>query len=214
MQTLKKEEFIIRTFNDILNALRERPDWAEELRKLVLTEELIALPKKFEDFRREEFRPLKEKVDKIEQDVAILKQDVTVLKQDVATLKGNDFERTVRERAPAYFGRLIRRCRGISFEQLADKLDDAIDAGLIRDEDKAEAILVDVVVTGKLKTGKEVILAVEVSLKVDTEDVERAARRADIISQAYGIETIGVAVGKEYSEKARRIAEELNVVLV
>lgn len=228
MQTLKKEEFIIRTFDDILNALRERPDWAEELRKLVLTEELIALPKKFEDFRREEFRPLKEKIDKIEQDVtglkedmtvvkedvAILKQDVAVLKQDVATLKGNDFERTVRERAPAYFGRLIRRCRGISFEQLADKLDDAIDAGLIRDEDKAEAILVDVVVTGKLKTGKEVILAVEVSLKVDTEDVERAARRADIISQAYGIETIGVAVGKEYSEKARRIAEELNVVLV
>ena len=291
MQTLKKEEFIIRTFDDILNALRERPDWAEELRKLVLTEELIALPKKFEDFRREEFRPLKEKVDKIEQDVtglkedmivvkqdvailkedvtvlkqdvtvlkqdvtvlkqdvtvlkqdvtvlkedvtvlkqdvailkqdvailkedvAILKQDVAVLKQDVATLKGNDFERTVRERAPAYFGRLIRRCRGISFEQLADKLDDAIDAGLIRDEDKAEAILVDAVVTGKLKTGKEVILAVEVSLKVDTEDVERAARRANIISQAYGIETIGVAVGKEYSEKARRIAEDLNVVLV
>ncbi len=242
MQTLKKDEFLIRSFEDILRALRQKPEWADEMRRLILSEELLALPGKFESFRQKEFKPLKEKVDKVEQDVGVLKQDVgmlkqdvgvlkqdvevlkqdvevlkqdvEVLKQDVAFLKGNEFERTVRERAPAYLGRLIRRCRGIGFEELADSLEDAMDRGLVSEEEKNDALLVDAVVRGKLKTGKDVVLAVEVSLKVDVEDIERAGRRAVVIGRASGIETIGVAIGKECTDRAKKMAEELNVVVV
>lgn len=214
MQTAEKEKYRLETFEDLLNALRQRPDWLEELRRIILTEELIALPQKFETFLKKDFKPLKTKVDKIEEDVTILKQDVAVLKQDVATLKGNDFERTVREKAPAYFGRLIRRCRIISFETLSDKLEDAVDLGLIREDEKYDALLLDAIVTGKLKTGKDVILAVEVSLTVDIEDIQRAAKRADIVSRAFQIETIGVAVGKDRTKRAENGAQELNVLLV
>ncbi|RMG03522.1 MAG: hypothetical protein D6726_05470 [Nitrospirae bacterium] len=256
MEATRKDEFIISTFEDIVRALRLRPDWAEEMRKLVLTEELVSLPVRFEEFRKKEFRPLKEKVDKIEkdvgevkedvgglkkdmgevkrdvevlkQDVEVLKQDVEVLKQDVegvkkdvetlkidvASLKGSDFERRVREKAPAYLGKLIRRCRVVSFEDLADRLEDAIDRGSIAEKDKDDALLIDLVAKGKLRTGKEIMLAVEVSLKVDVEDVERASKRADIISTACDIETIGVTIGKEYSERAKISAEELAVLTV
>ncbi len=96
--------------------MRERPEWLEELRRIILTEELISLPQKFDTFIQKDFKPLKEKVEKIEsdtevlkQDIAVLKQDVAILKQDVADLKGDNFERNVRERAPSYFGRLIKR---------------------------------------------------------------------------------------------------------
>lgn len=184
------------------------------MRRFILTEELMSLPLRFEAFREREFKPFKEKVDKIEQDVGVLKQDVAILKQDVAALKGSDFERTVRERAPAYLGRLIRRCKGISFEDLADRLEDAVDAGIIREEEKEDALLVDAVVRGKLKTGKEVILAVGVSPRVDIEDIERAGKRAEIIGRSYGVESIGVAIGKDYPDRAKKKAEELNVVLV
>ncbi len=235
--------FKIETFEDILRALRERPEWLEELRRIILTEELLALPQRFERFRKEEFIPLKEKVDKIEQDVEVLKQDVSglkqdvstlkrdvavlkqdvevlkqdvaVLKQDVAELKGDNFERKVKERAPSYFGRFIRRCRVITSEELADILDDAMDDGIISDSERDDALNTDVVVRGVLKDDKEkeVILVTEVSIKADKSDVERARERAQVIGRAMKLPALSIVIGKEFTEGARRRAEELEVIL-
>jgi hypothetical protein len=58
---------------------------------------------------------------------------VETLKQDVAELKGDNFERKVKERAPSTFGRLIRKCKVLSIEELADLLDDAVEKGIITD---------------------------------------------------------------------------------
>ncbi len=233
----------IETFEDILKALRERPEWLEELRRLILTEELLALPQKFENFRKEEFQPLKEKVDRIEQDVGVLKQDVTVLKQDVAVLKqdvavlkqdvavlkqdvgilkidvaelkGESFERRVRERAPAYFGRFIRRCKVISSEELADILDDAMERGIIQEEERDDALNIDVVVTGVLKQDREkrIVLVTEVSIKADRVDVERASERARVIERAMNLPAIAIVIGKESTEGAQQRAKELDVLL-
>ncbi len=222
--------FKIETFDDILRALRERPEWLEELRRLILTGELIALPQKFENFVQMEFRPLKEKVDKIEvdteglkqdvaglkQDVTVLKQDVAVLKQDVAELKGDNFERKVRERAPSYFGRLVRRCKVISFEGLAEVLEDAFEKGLINEKERDEALNVDIVASGFLKTEKEkkVLIVGEISIKADRVDVERAYERANVIGRAFGLSTIAVVIGKESTEGGIERAKELGVLFV
>lgn len=162
---------------------------------------------------KQDVAQLKQDVAQLKQDVAQLKQDVAQLKQDVAQLKGSDFERTVRERAPAYFGRIVKRCRLIPFEELASVLEDAVEAGAIEEEEKNEALLLDAVVRGRLKNGREVLLAVEVSLTVDREDVQRAARRAEVLNRAFSLETIGVACGKERTQGAESLAEELLVVL-
>jgi hypothetical protein len=208
--------FKIETFEDLLKALREKPEWREELRRLILTEELLALPQKFEIFVHQEFIPLKIKVDKLDQDVEILKQDVAILKQDVAELKGESFERRIRERAPAYFGRLIRRCRVISFEDLADTLDDALDKGVISETEKQDVLNIDVVTKGILKTDseKQVIIAGEVSIKVDRVDVERAHERAKILERAFGMPAISVVIGRESTEGAKTKADELDVILI
>jgi len=80
MKTMKKmKEYRVATIYDIIRALRENPEWLEEVRKLVLTDELLKLPKRFDDFVKHEFRPLVRRVDRIENDVRILKQDVAVL---------------------------------------------------------------------------------------------------------------------------------------
>ena len=241
----------IETFEDLIKALRERPEWLEELRRLILTEELLALPQKFQNFVEQEFKPLKQKVDRIEEDVEILKQDVAVLKQDVAVLKqdvavlkqdvailkqdvailkqevkvlkddvadlkGDNFERKVREKAPAYFGRLIRKCKTMSFEDLADYLEEAAEKRIITEEEKDSALNIDVVVTGFLKTDKEkkVVLAGEVSIKADKVDVERAYERANVIGKALGLSAIAVVIGKETTEGAIKRADELGVVLI
>jgi len=35
-----------------MQALMEHPEWLEELRRVLLTQELLELPKKFENFRQ------------------------------------------------------------------------------------------------------------------------------------------------------------------
>ncbi|MGC8719293.1 MAG: hypothetical protein ACP5TY_04715 [Thermodesulforhabdaceae bacterium] len=80
------EKYPVATFADILRALRQHPEWLEELRRLILTSELLELPRKFDELLKR-FDRLEERVGKIEEDVAVLKQDVAVLKQDVAVLK-------------------------------------------------------------------------------------------------------------------------------
>ncbi len=102
------EKYEIRTFGDFIRVLLSKPEWLEFLRSIILTHELIELPRVFQEFLEKEFRPLKEdvsslkndvrvlkedvrelkeKVDKLEKDVDKLKQDVNILKQDVKILK-------------------------------------------------------------------------------------------------------------------------------
>jgi len=56
---MRKEEYKIKTFEDIIRALRDHPEWLEELRKIILTEELLRLPQRFKRFLQEELQTFK-----------------------------------------------------------------------------------------------------------------------------------------------------------
>ncbi|QID32678.1 hypothetical protein [Pampinifervens florentissimum] len=158
---------------------------------------------------------LKSDVEVLKSDVGILKKDVGVLKVDVAKLRGESFERKVRENAPAFLGRVIRRLRPIDKFTLADILDDAIDSGLIEEDMKDFALKVDFAGKGRLKeTGKEVHIALEATLTLYPEDVEKVFKRAMIISKAVGQETIPVVVYLNAKEEALSLAEEMGVLAV
>ncbi|MEW6526665.1 MAG: hypothetical protein AB1444_08375 [Spirochaetota bacterium] len=244
MEEMKKTK--IESYWDLLSVLKEHPDWLEELRKLILTEELLALPKKFDEFVKRyenfienEFKPLKQTVEKqgndigtlkgdvkvlkedvavLKEDVAGLKKDVNALKNDVGSLKGDNFERKIREKAPSYFGKLILKCRLIDTMELANTIDDAVlnKKSVITDDERDDALKIDVVVTGFLRHNKEkkVFLAAEVSVVVDKADVERAVKRTKIIEKCLGIPGIPVVIGEEYTDGAKKAAEELQVIMI
>ncbi len=214
--------YVINTIEDLERILRENPEWRERIRSLILEEELRRLPARFERFVEEEFRPLKADVEVLKEDmkvvkgdVEILKKDVAILKIDVAKLRGESFERKVRENAPAFLGRVIRRLRPIDKFTLADILDDAIDSGLIDEDMKDFALKVDFAGKGRLKeTGKEVHVALEATLTLYPEDVEKVFKRAMIISKAVGQETIPMVVYLNAKEEALSLAEEIGVLAV
>lgn len=237
MEEMKKTK--INSYWDLLSVLKEHPDWLEELRKLVLTDELLALPKKFDEFVKRyesfienEFKPLKATVEEqgkdikvlkediavLKEDMAILKEDVTGLKNGVGSLKGDNFERKVKENVPSYFGKLILKCKLLDNQELANRIDDALlnNKGIITDAERDDALRIDVVVTGLLRhnTEKKVLLAAEVSVVVDRTDVERAARRTKIIEKCLGIPGIPVVIGNEYTDGAKKAAEELQVIIL
>jgi len=226
----------IHTFEDLLNVLKAEPMWLEELRKLILTSDLLKLPERFEEFVQKDFKELKERVDgiehemiglkdrvekiderltKVESDVEVLKEDVRTLKNDVAELKGSDFERKVRENAPAYLGKLIRKCKVLDKAIIADQLDEALDAGRITEEEREEALSVDLVAEGYLRVEpqKKVLVVAEVSVKADKVDVERAHKRSKLVEKAFGMPTIPAVIGKKYTAGAKNKAKELQIYL-
>ncbi|MDQ7031242.1 MAG: hypothetical protein Q9M37_00775 [Desulfonauticus sp.] len=239
------QALVINDIDDFVKILRQYPEWKEKVREIILTEELMRLPSKFDNFVEQDFKPLKKKVDKIEQDVEVLKEDVEVLKEDVrvlkedvanlkkdmkgvkndiGSLKGQMLELMVRDKAGAYFGRVLKKVRVLNFSDLADWLYDALDAGVISEEEKDDALRVDLVVKGILRKNNklEVYLAVEISEVVDKRDVERALKRAEVIEKTVifsrGQETqkkcLAAVIGNKYSQGAKKLIQEHNIIAV
>ncbi len=178
--------YTIETFEDLLRVLRERAEWREQLRALILTEELLALPEKFERFRQEEFLPLKEKIDSMGRDEGVLKEDVAMLKRDIGDLKGDNFERKVKEKVNAYFGKFIKKPKVLSTNEWGSILDDALNSRIIIKEERKDALNSDLILTGLLRdySEKNVVAVSEISMKVDKKDVERASHRAKVFEKA------------------------------
>jgi len=236
------EKYVVRNFADILRVLREHPEWLEELRKVILTSELLELPKKVDELLtrvgrlekdvgtlkqdvtilKQDVAVLKQDVAVLKQDVAILKQDVAILKQDVAylkgevgRLKGNDFERRIREKYYAYFGRILKKAKLIPFEEILPILDDAEDRKEITLEQRDAVLRLDVLISGQIRElGKDVVLAVEVSYSLYPEDLERAFERAQILATILHKEVIPTVVACEATEDIQKKADERGILLI
>lgn len=84
--------FTVEEFRDLVRILEERPEWRAELRRLVLTDELLALPELVQALgeaqRRteEQVTALAQRVDTLTQRVDTLTQQVAVLTQQMTAL--------------------------------------------------------------------------------------------------------------------------------
>lgn len=119
-------------------------------------------------------------------------------------------ERRYREHAAGYFGRLLRRARVVSPDELDDLLDEGLATGAF-DEDSAHDVrLADLVVRGR-RPGEErdTYLVVEVSGVVEPADVERAARRAAVLGRVRS--AMAVVGGEEMTLAAIDLADANSV---
>jgi predicted nuclease with TOPRIM domain len=137
-------------------------------------------------------------------------ETVQTLIREVGGLKGESLERRYRERAASYFQRILGRIRVVDHQQLGLLLDDAVDAGRIGPEERADALEVDVVVAG-LADGQEVYLVAEVSARVTAHDVRRARRRAGVLQRAVGKPVLVAVAGEVLSEDPETRAEAVEV---
>ena len=100
------------------------------------------------------------------------------------TVSGKMLESQYRERAGAYFSPLARRLQVLDPGRLADRLDDAVDAGQLTASERTDVLQADIVLSGLRRDDRaEVYLVVEVSTGIGPHDVERAARRARLLAR-------------------------------
>jgi hypothetical protein len=208
----------------VLRKLAARaPDVFDTLRRFILTEELLRLPAEFREFRQrveERFdrleRETRERFDRVEAIQQQLLADVSDLRKwkdgEKARRDGLDYQRRVIKRAWRTFGG---------------------GEGGWPDEDKAVANQIDAWLAAAGIDGNTLdprsdpqeadlvwwkgrkVAVVEISLKVNGDDVERARERADTLRRA-GLDAIPFVIGAEWAhpetpERAKQLGVEWRI---
>jgi len=230
--------FTIQDVSDLARLLVEHPEWQLELRRLLLSEELLTLPQAVRELveahkrAEERLEQLETTVQNLSDQVRTLVEQVHILAEAqqrmtdglqrttdvlqrttdvVGGLKGRVLELTYRDKAPAYFGHLLRRLRVVSPNTLEDALEAALTPGEFRD-----LFRLDLLLTGHPRQKPEipeVWLAIEISVVIDQNDVDRAERRAKLLQRA-GYRALPVAAGEQMTRGAEESARIQKVALL
>ncbi|MCS6849064.1 MAG: hypothetical protein RMN52_15270 [Anaerolineae bacterium] len=266
--------FTVNDLQDLTRLLATHPEWLSEVRRLVLTNELLALPdivrELVEAQRRTEERldqlaeaqrrteerlnqlaeaqrrteerlnllavrvdelaarmdqlaarmdELATRMDQLaqaqrytEERLDRLTMIVERLVNQMAEVRGDTLEMKFRDKAPAYFGRWLRRVRVVPVTDIEAQLETKLN-----DREMMDLFALDVLVHGQVRSteakGEDVWLAVEVSSVVDERDVQRAERRAALLRRA-GLRAVPVAAGARINAEAESVAELLHVALL
>jgi hypothetical protein len=208
--------FELRDFQDLVRLLREHPDWREERRALLLTQELLTLPGLVREPAEGQQR-LTEAVAQLTATVARLAEGqerhgerLDQLVGQMGEMHGWALKQRYRTYAPAYFGRFLRQVQLVQIGRLAGALRERLGEG------ELAVLLTDVILTGRLSTpsGPQTIWVVlEVSATVDRRDVQRAEQRAALLRQAR-YPAVAVAAGTEATASAQQAASEEGVALL
>jgi len=209
--------FTVDEFHDLIRLVEAHPEWRAELRRLVLTDALLALPEQVGVLTREittlatTQQRLEEQMTMLTIQVTSLARSVQTLTDDMGEVKGKILEADYRTKGPAYFGRLIRRPHVLTSDELVTLLEDAREHGVLSDAEVQELYDADLVVRGRrAMDGTQVYLVVEVSWGVGPYDVERAARRAALLARI-GVAVIPVVAGERLTAEAGRLAQQHQV---
>lgn len=215
---------------EVLNLLRTDGAFREEVRRQVLTDEVLALPalvRELAEAQRhteaqvqrqgeqiqqlvEQIRWQGEQIQQLVEQIQVLAQPVQALvswqRGEAGRRAGARYEREIVRRAPALFN----GGQGGSPEQpvVQQRLTEQLGALLSQEILPAEA---DPFLADLLWWKGEQIAVVEVSLQVNGEDIRRAAQRAATLRQA-GATVLAVVIGEDWATwEAQHRASALRV---
>jgi hypothetical protein len=106
----------IKDFQEVVRLLEEHPEWRADLRRLILTDELLALP--------QEIAQLTRQVSRLSEQMATLTEIVQRVSVDVGRLKGDGLEERYTLRGVPSITRAVRRPVSLSPEELDTVLEE------------------------------------------------------------------------------------------
>ncbi len=209
----------IHTADDLIRILRQDPEILEQVRRAILTDELLELPEKFSEMSKTQAEMLKTQDGILKTQAEMLKTQAEILKTQaeildrlqrvedrVGHLVGAELERKAFRILPARLNRIyqLRRPRIVlrqgdytpDTQRFLDDVENALDSGTITEQQYERIILTDLVVRASRKGGQGAIyFAVEASGTVARRDIDRAFLASNAIYAVYQVDAVPVAVG-------------------
>ena len=209
--------FTIEEFRDLIQLLEDHPAWRSELRRWVLSDDLLTLPQTMQALAEaqhhteERLGQLTARMDQLVQRMDQLVDVQSRMGSDLERLKESDLEQRYRERAHAYFSRVIRRTHVLSGDELSALLEEAVTHRQLSEDEADDLLQADAVIRGRRRDDNtDVYLVVEVSWGIGLSDVERAAARAAALSKL-GTPALPVVAGFWVTPDAQEPARAFKV---
>ena len=203
----------INTMQDLTRLLRENPDWRDELRRELLTEELLELPQRFAEYTK----VTDKRLDRIE-------NKLDSLTGRVDSLRGYALEQRLPTQIPPLVamqldvrrvyaiwapGILATNPRTQAFENM---LEQAAEDGVISDDDETRLRVTDLILRSQRKADRSTLwFAVESSGIINYEDITRANRSANAIAKIYEQDAVPIVYGYQIQDEQRELASQLEV---
>ena len=228
----------INDISDLIRILRDDPAWADAVRSVLLSQELLRLPKEVAALTRtvgehtettnrrlESLEAgqdqLRQGQDQLRQGQAQLQTTVNGMRGDLGNLSGSFFQRW----AANFAERVARRdfhLRQTSLVHHADQTGDSTLKRMLNDaaedasrdftEDDADLVeRADAVIAGRAPDGTEAYLLVEMSVTVAKDDVDRAKDGAELLQRAVGATTLALVIGEAITDEAATLAKDRTV---
>ena len=180
----------INDIGDLVRVLREQPEWAEALRGVLLSRELLELPEEFAQFVKltnANFQTVNARLERLETGVAEIRRDVVEIRRDVAPIKGAH-ARNGALRATRRMARTMG-CRQVDVldqDDLGDMADAGDTSGLEPTELRSFENADIVTRAADRETGQIRYLAIEASFTANPDDARRAVRNAEYLTRFTG----------------------------
>ena len=142
------------------------------------------------------------RLEQVAQGLQALTEQVSVMATRLDGVVGWVTERRYVEKAAAYFGRIASRIHVLTDAELNDLLEDAVTSGALSAALAHELRLADAVIRGR-RDGVDVLLVLEASSVIDSEDVRRARERAELLARTGRVTLPIVACGRITRDAAR-----------
>jgi hypothetical protein len=179
-----------------LTSLHTDEAFREEVRRELLTEELLSLPQRFADFVDEVHAFVDEVhafVDEVHAFVGATNTHFERLDHDVGGLKGMVLEQKVRDNPGYYLRRYAKRIRVVDLDELLDELGIAD----LSDGEYLALARTDVLVRGTSREhGQPTVIVVEATWRAHTGDIDRQVERRAALSR-HRVEVLAVVVATE-----------------
>ena len=213
----------INTIEDLVRILREQPAWAEAVRAVLLTDDLLDLPARFDRFvqsQEETNRHLSELLAELKEVSEDNRRRLNRVEGRLGNLEGGQYEQTIRAKA-------LARCQlhfgfegvyyalsqdGIADSRLLSAVGHALNEGLVSTADTGDLYEADLIISGE--NNRHAVF--EVSLTADDYDIRRARQRADILEGITGgaVTPVVITPRMDDARYAQADADEVTVFVI
>ena len=209
----------------IIAAIDANPDLRGPLLRALLTDEFLEMPVRLGRVE-DSVKTLEDRVKALEDRVKALEDSVKALQDDVGWLRGKAYETDVSRTATSLLNREFgfRRARVVLGNVIAmpryaedfhETVADAADDGVITDEQFQRILATDVIVHCRRSRDDEPTwVAMEVTARVDADDIHRAQRSAAALQTVFGEEALPVVVGERIDPPYATLAQESGVTCI
>lgn len=217
----------INDISDLVRILEERSDWRAVLRNLLLGEDLLGVPQQlaqliettnqFIETTNQFIETTNQFIQSANENFRMVNARLNRMEGKVGNLEGNDYEHRIANRAMLrarrHFGLnnpVIAMSNYLPHSPDFDRvLTRAVQSGEISDDDMYDLYEADIIVSN----GGNRYVVFEVSLTADSDDIARAARRADVMAAISGTESMAAVATESIHELQQNLAERMNVAV-